>query len=471
MAFGLSQLIRLAADYKLDDTSTPPESSTSESHNTKSYAYYPNAIGEFVDKIISPKILMTERPLTAVKMNIAEQDLTSTAPDNNISYEVVVNKGDTLLHILRNHETNKDDITKLLLAIKKHKGKIHLSIGQTIKLVYETEIIDDDGDLTSERQSLKEIQINSNASKQVHFTKQDNQFVIEKKNIILSKVLARKEAKIEGTLMSTLKTMGIKSSHIIELINAYSHQIDFQRQIRGGDSVTITYEKFLTANKEFSHYGKIIHASLELSGKNYDVYRYKPSSKSSAEFFTPEGKGVKRSLLRTPIKVVRISSRYGRRKHPVLGYTKMHTGVDFAAPTGTPIYAAGDGVITRIGWNGGYGRFIQIKHNGTLSTAYGHASKFAKGMKKGTHIKQGQIIAYVGKTGTATGPHLHYEIRINGKHTNPMKYKTTAGKQLKGKQLESFKEFQKDIGQLNEKLASSQIVPEATLRTIYKKVA
>ncbi len=414
---------------------------------------------------------MTERPIQSVTVKSSEEDLASATIDNTTSHEVTVQKGDTLLHILKQYNTLKEDITHLLLAIKKYKGKINLNIGQTILLIYETEIIEDDGDLTTERQSLKEIVINTNSTHQIHLTKQNKQFVIEKKDIVLSKQLDRQHAKIAGSFMNTLKKMGIRSSHIIELVNAYSHQVDFQRQIRSGDNITVTYEKFFTDNGEFSHLGKIIHASLELSGIKYDIFRYKPSRQSSPEFFTPEGKGVKRSLLRTPIKVIRISSKYGRRKHPTLGYTKMHTGVDFAAPTGTPIYAAGDGVITRIGWVGGYGRFVQIKHNGTLSTAYGHASKFAKGMKKGTHVKQGQIIAYVGKTGRATGPHLHYEIRINGKHTNPMKYKTTAGKQLKGKELEAFKQFQQDIFQVNEKLANSDTITEQDMLQINKNIA
>ena len=474
LAFALSLGIRLIANYKLDeqlpidaDQINDPKPEAAKTHLNS----LPYSIAQLLDNILSPKPLITERPPEKVGTTTAEKDITSNNFDNSTSHEVTIQKGDTLLHILRQYDTLKEDITALLLAIKKYKGKIHLTIGQTIRLIYETEIIENDGDLTTERQALKEIIIHMDNTHQVTFSKINNQFVIEKKNVQLSKQLERRKAKIEGALIATLKKMGIRSSHIIELVNAYSHQIDFQRQIRSGDTVTITYEKFF--EKEggaFSHYGKIIHASLELSGKNYDIYRYKPSKKANAEFFTPEGKGVKRSLLRTPLKVIRISSRYGRRKHPILGYTKMHTGVDFAAPTGTPIYAAGDGVVTRIGWVSGYGRFIQLKHNSKLSTAYAHASKFAKGLKKGSRVKQGQIIAYVGKTGRATAPHLHYEIRINGKHTNPMKYKTTAGKELKGKTLESFKKFQKDINSLNEKLASSSPLPDELTSRIWNVV-
>ena len=170
------------------------------------------------------------------------------------------------------------------------------------------------------------------------------------------------------------------------------------------------------------------------------------------QYFSEDGKSVKRNLLRTPIGVARISSHFGNRKHPILGYTKMHKGVDFFAPKGTPIYAAGNGVITDLGWRSGFGNYVQIRHSSTLATAYGHANAFAKGLTRGSTVKQGQIIAYVGQTGRATGPHLHYEVKINGKQVNPLSIKTSPGIELSGKKLQDFSTFKKKIGKLHNEL-------------------
>jgi len=378
-----------------------------------------------------------------------------SSEEETISFkEIIVKKGDTLKSILIEQNIPKNDIEKIVNLVKEGKLSSSLKIGQQIAFEYETKITDNgDDDLTSETTFLNKVIIVVDKLKTIEIVKEDDNFKVEEIIVPLSKKVAKSSVNIESNFMSALKKLGLSNNSIIELINAYSYQIDFQRQIKSGDTATVITEKYVTEDGKFSHHGKILYVSLNLSGKEYNIYRYAHDNNvNNHAFFSEDGKSVKRSLLKTPLKVIKVSSHYGNRKHPILGYTKLHKGVDFAAPTGTPIYSAGNGVITEIGWKSGYGKFIQVKHSGTLSTAYAHASNFAKNLKVGSIVKQGQIIAYVGSTGRATGPHLHYEVKIDGRHVNPMSVKTTPGIELNGKNLEKFKQFKKEIKTLNVKL-------------------
>ena len=386
--------------------------------------------------------------------------ITLVQPDSSeeetISFkEVVVKKGDTIKSILIEQNIPKNEIEKIINLVKDGKLSSSLKIGQRITFEYETKITEnEDEDLTSEVTFLNKIVIIIDKLKTIEVIRESDNFKVEEIVVPLNKKVAKSSVSIESNFMSALKKLGLSNNSIIELINAYAYQIDFQRQIKSGDTVTVITEKYVTEDGKFSHHGKILYVSLNLSGKEYNIYRYSHNNNNANNhaFFSEDGKSVKRSLLKTPLKVIKVSSHYGNRKHPILGYTKMHKGVDFTAPAGTPIYSAGNGVITEIGWKSGYGKFIQVKHSGTLSTAYAHASNFAKNLKVGSIVKQGQIIAYVGSTGRATGPHLHYEVKIDGKHVNPMSVKTTPGIELNGKNLEKFKQFKQKIKTLNVKL-------------------
>lgn len=368
--------------------------------------------------------------------------------------EIIVKKGDTIKSILIEQNIPKNDIEKIINLVKDGKLSPSLKIGQPITFEYETKITEnDDEDLISETVFLNKIVIAIDKLKTIEVIRENDNFKVEEIIVPLNKEIVKSSVNIESNFMSALKKLGLSNNSIIELINAYAYQIDFQRQIKSGDTATVITEKYVTEDGKFSHHGKILYVSLNLSGKEYNIYRYSHDNNANNQaFFSEDGKSVKRSLLKTPLKVIKVSSNYGNRKHPILGYTKMHKGVDFAAPTGTPIYSAGNGVITEIGWKSGYGKFIQIKHSSTLSTAYAHASNFAKNLKVGSIVKQGQIIAYVGSTGRASGPHLHYEVKIDGKHVNPMSVKTTPGIELNGKNLDKFKQFKKEIKTLNVKL-------------------
>ncbi len=255
---------------------------------------------------------------------------------------------------------------------------------------------------------------------------------------------ARASGQIDSSLFVNGQKAGIPIPVLLQLIRAYSWDVDFQRDIWPGDGFEVMWERGYDEEGNLLQDGEIVYANLTLSGAEHPIYRFE-TGEGDIDYFNEKGQGARKALMRTPIDGARLSSRYGKRKHPVLGYTRMHRGVDFAAPIGTPIYAAGDGRIELAGRNGGYGNYVRIRHNSEYSTAYGHMSRFARGMGKGKRVKQGQVIGYVGNTGVTTGPHLHYEILRSGKQTNPLKVRMPSGRKLKGAELTRFQEQRADI--------------------------
>ena len=231
--------------------------------------------------------------------------------------------------------------------------------------------------------------------------------------------------------------LGIKPNIIIEFARLYGFQVDFQRDIWKNDSFQIIYEEFVDKDNKVIDTGEIIFANLNLQDSDLQLYKYE-YEKNKIDYFDENGKSMRKTLMKTPINGARLSSSYGKRKHPILGYTKMHTGTDFAAPKGTPIMASGDGKVMKAGWCGGGGNCVKIKHNSTYQTVYAHMSKFGRGIKRGVKVKQGQIIGYVGSTGLSTGPHLHYEVIENGRKINSQKLKLPSGKILKGEERKRF---------------------------------
>lgn len=276
--------------------------------------------------------------------------------------------------------------------------------------------------------------------------------------------LVRKVRRARGTINSSLYVSavdaGVPPAVLVRLIRIYSWGVDFQREIRRGDTFDAAFEQFYLEDGTFARNGNVLFASLTLSGGTQEVYRFK-RAKGEADYFDAKGRSVRKALMRTPIDGARLSSSFGRRKHPILGYTRMHTGVDFAAPSGTPIYAAGSGVVSYRGWKGGYGRYVRIRHNSTYSTAYAHMSRYARRATRGARVQQGQVIGYVGTSGRSTGPHLHYEVHVSGKKINPMRLKLPSGKPLKGKELANFREH---VSGLAEQLAEL-VPPEPVART------
>ena len=247
------------------------------------------------------------------------------------------------------------------------------------------------------------------------------------------------------------------------MIRAFSFDVDFQRELQPGDRFALLYETLHEHDGQLAKPGDLLYAELVLSGKPIGIYRFTPES-GITDYFTADGRSVRKSLLRTPIDGARISSGYGMRRHPILGYSKMHRGVDFAAPTGTPIYAAGHGTVEKAARFGGYGKYVRIRHNGSYKTAYAHLSRYGRGIKAGARVKQGQVIGYVGSTGRSTGPHLHYEVISNGKQVNPRSIKLPAGERLKGADLKAFQEARERIDALRERHR-----PQSTIVAVWQR--
>ena len=275
-------------------------------------------------------------------------------------------------------------------------------------------------------------------TKKIQLTRSLETDLFEKKIIItnLNKRIIFKEAKILQSLYKSAINLNIKPNIIVEFARIYGFQVDFQRDIRKNDNFQIMYEVFEDDNGKVFESGNIIYANLKLSGINNSLYYF--DKKESEGHYDENGKSIKKALMKTPINGARLSSSFGMRKHPIDGFNKMHRGTDFAAPMGTPIMASGDGIVTRARWCGGGGNCIKIKHNTTYQTIYAHMKNFARGIKEGIRVKQGQIIGYVGSTGKSTGPHLHYEVIENGKKINSQKLKLPSGKVLKGEERKIF---------------------------------
>ena len=248
----------------------------------------------------------------------------------------------------------------------------------------------------------------------------------------------RAGAKIDSSLYLAAMQAGIPAEVVVQMIHMFSYEVDFQRDIKPGDTFEVLYNYYYTPDGQPAKQGDIAYATMHLGSRTVALYRYQPANGDPVEYFDAKGQSAKSMLMKTPVDGARISSGFGMRFHPVLGYTRMHKGIDFAVPTGTPVMAAGSGTIQIQGWLGGYGNFVLVNHGNTYSTAYGHLSRFAPGLHQGSHVRQGQVIAYSGATGLATGPHLHYEIRINGTQVNPLTVKVARGQILAGKDLREY---------------------------------
>ncbi len=355
--------------------------------------------------------------------------ITSDLENRFSEFEYIVKKGDNYETIINKLEISKKEKKVFLETIKKNKD---------IKILRPNQIISFKIDKKDEPKIIEFI-IEVSKKKEIIFVrdlelKKFESELIEKN---LKRVFTYKESKITNSLYQSALDLKIKPNIIVEFARLYGFQVDFQRDIWKNDSFQIIYEEFLNDEGDIIETGNIIFANLNLKNEDLKLYRYE-FEKNSIDYFDENGKSMRKTLMKTPINGARLSSSFGKRKHPILGFTKMHTGTDFAAPMGTPILASGDGLVVRAQWCGGGGNCVKIKHNRVYQTVYAHMSKFGRGIKKGVRVKQGQIIGYVGSTGLSTGPHLHYEVIENGKKINSQKLKLPSGKILKGDQRKSF---------------------------------
>jgi len=356
----------------------------------------------------------------------AEHFLNKLEPKfKKIRHQIAV--GETFDNILNQYQIDKKEIqnlkNKLIEKINLNKlntnQKIYLTIDQSTNRIKEFILKISN----KERILLTRNEEKDNFDQEILLTKLDKK-IIYQENIILQ------------SLFKSATDKKIPANTIIELARIYGFQVDFQRDIRKQDRFQIMYEIFVDENKKIIETGNILFANLILSGEDNSLYYF--DKEESIGHYDKNGKSVKKALMKTPINGARLSSPFGMRKHPIDGFNKMHRGTDFAAPMGTPIMASGSGTIKKAGWCGGGGNCVVIRHNSTYQTIYAHMSKFAKGIKKGVRVKQGQTIGYVGSTGKSTGPHLHYEVIVNGKKVNSQKLKLPSGKILKGEERKVF---------------------------------
>ena len=347
------------------------------------------------------------------------------SPYSEIKY--VIKSNDNIEKILKNYQVKSEDITEISTKLKRKKLS-NIYSGRELSMVLKK--------LNNETITVVNLNFPITNTSSVEVRKVQDTFIV-KENILklYKKEIVVKNA-ITNNLYSSAMTVNIEPNIIVEFARIFGFEVDFQRDIRKGDWFEIYYEKFIDDNNKVRDTGKIIYASMYVNGEEINLYNFK--YKNDEEYYDIKGKSITKSLMKTPINGARLSSSFGMRKHPILGYNKMHRGTDFAAPSGTPIMASGSGTVTRARWCGGGGNCVKIKHNSTYETIYAHMKSFAKGIKEGRKVKQGQIIGYVGSTGLSTGPHLHYEVIVNGKKVNSQKLKLPSGKVLKGDARKEF---------------------------------
>ena len=363
--------------------------------------------------------------LKAFKQFILDQ---IKSPFTNIDYEI--KKGDTIQKILQQYKIQNNEIQAVINQYKKYGNPNRLLVGNKIDIIVEKI-------LPANKNLLLKFSVPITKRTTIEITKDSENQIISKK--IITKLYKKKilsENIIRKNLYSSAVEANINPDTIIEFARIFGFEIDFQRDIRKNDYFKIVYEKYFDENGEFIKSGSVLYAQMIVNDREISLYKFGDDKEYG--YFDLNGKSAEKALMKTPINGARLSSPFGVRKHPILGFNKLHTGTDFAAPEGTPIMASGSGTITRAKWCGGGGNCIKIKHNSTYTTIYAHMKSFAKGIKVGKKIRQGHIIGYVGSTGMSTGPHLHYEVIVNGKKLNSQKLKLPSGKILKDNERTQF---------------------------------
>ena len=350
------------------------------------------------------------------------------SPFNNINYEI--KSGDSIQKILKKFKIQNNEIQTIINQYKKYSNPNKLLAGNKIDITVEE-------NLSGKNYSIEKFAVPISKSTSIEIVKDEQGKIISKK--IITKLYKKKilsENIIKNNLYSSAIKAKINPDTIIEFARIFGFEIDFQRDIRKNDYFKIIYDKYFDEYGEFVKSGSIHYAHMSVNGREITLYKF--GDDKNYGYFDISGKSVEKALMKTPINGARLSSSFGMRKHPILGFNKLHKGTDFAAPSGTPIMASGSGTIVLAKWCGGGGNCIKIKHNSTYETIYAHMKSFARGMRKGKKVRQGEIIGYVGSTGMSTGPHLHYEVIVNGKKVNSQKLKLPSGKVLKDNERKLF---------------------------------
>ncbi len=393
---------------------------------------------QMLENTLSNEVTPSETiyPESSVENIKSLYDMVNYGPrEKDVENEIEISKGDTLISILSDLGLEYNEAHNIYLTLKKVYDPRNLRVGQKINV--NTTVDSKENTLIS----LNSITISPSLGKRFILEKNETEgYEVRTEQDELLEEINSASGIISGTLSGSMQKQGVPSRVVANFINIFSYSVDFRRDLRKGDKFEIIYENQITPNGETVKSGNILYAALQLRKDKIALYRFE-NKKGNADYYNEKGYAMKKTLDRKPMsfKQARISSPFGRRYHPILKQYRVHWGVDYAAPKGTKIYAGGDGVVQMAKYNGAYGNYVKIRHNSEYSTAYGHMWKFAKGIRPGVRVKQGQVIGYVGSTGRSTGPHLHYEVLQNGKRVNPLKIKAAAGENLKGQDLASFK--------------------------------
>ena len=353
--------------------------------------------------------------------------------------ELKVRNGDSIQRILYDQKISPSDVNNVINALRREYNIGTLRNDQKVYLIIKKE---KNGNFVSR------LTVNIDNITSVHvFLNKDNVYETKRVTKILTKKNHLVETTIDRGIYRTAKQSGIENSIVAQFARLYGFEVDFQRDLKKNDKIKIFYERYLDDDGVPQRTGNIIYSEITNVERNIILYRYEYPNGSIA-YFTPEGKSIEKSLMRTPINGAKLSSRYGFRIHPILGYNQMHQGTDFAAPIGTPVMASGAGTVEYSGWKGGYGKFISIRHSAVYQTNYAHLQDYAKGMRRGAKVQQGQVIGYLGSTGSSTGPHLHYEVVVNGKKENSQTLKLPSAAPLEGNNKNLFEIQKRNIDNL-----------------------
>ena len=351
---------------------------------------------------------------------------------------IKIKSGDSLQRILLKEGIPQSEINKIYSQIIKKFDLKKIQQGQDLKVILNK---------NNNQISISRLSFQLDSLSTVHLYSNQNDYAVKiiKKN--LEKVNFLAQGVIQNSLYGSASKVGVDPEIIIEFARIFGFEIDFQRDIRANDEFKIFYERYEDDDGETHKNGNILFAYMKNNGREITLYRYTDAKKISG-YYTADGKSIEKALMKTPINGARLSSVFGFRKHPILGYNKLHQGTDFAAPRGTPVMASGSGTVERASWFGAYGKYVSIRHNSTYKTAYAHLSGFGKGIKAGTKVQQGRIIGYVGSTGRSTGPHLHYEVLVNNKRVNSQRLNLPSGRSLSKQEMQDFNNQIKKIKEL-----------------------
>jgi murein DD-endopeptidase MepM/ murein hydrolase activator NlpD len=385
-------------------------------------------------------------------------------PPASDRYELTLRleKGDTVEKMLADIDVVEADRRQIAEKLQSLLKKKRLATGETIELLMQT--------LPEQPDSPRVLSLSVRPQPEREYIvsrQDDGTYDAEEKVYKVSPRIVRVESERNGSLQQSGIKAGAPSAAMVEFIRALSYDVDFQRELKEGQKFTVLLEQLVTSDGKVTHPGRLLAGELRLLKRTVTVIRFRPQGGADG-FYNPQGESVVRSFLRTPMDASRITSRFGMREHPILGFSALHAGVDFAAPTGTPILAAGAGKVVAAGPNGGYGLYVKLQHSHDVATAYAHMSRIGPGIKPGVTVRQGQVIGFVGSTGMSTGPHLHYEFLRGGKHVNPLAQKFAMRATVGGKDAARFQALAR---QYQNQLKSAPAVADVEKKADQKKAA